>query len=501
MFKKSQLIALISISALLAPLFANAQIIVDPKFDPGLILSDEEALNTSAMSLQEIQDFLQNNNSYLAAYTTYNAHNTDNKSAAQIIFDAATHNYNCDGVTLSDNPNEAEKAAKCQAMTTVNPKFLLVLLQKEQGLIENSNPSQSSLDWATGYGCPDGWACNPYYQGFGKQINSAALQFRYYIDNLNKYSFKNGGTYTMANPYGPNPTITFTIKSKATAALYNYTPHIFNGNYNFYKIWQRYFPGGDIYYPSGSLIKATSSDAVYLIDGSQKRPFANRGALISRFDEKKIIIVGQNVIDHYATGTPLKFPNYSLIKTPDKKIYLLVDDKYRLIVSTAVFKKIGFSTDEILVAKTDDLKAYTKGADITATSTYAYGALVQDSKSKQIYYLSENQKAPIVDPILLKTKFKGRKIIAKTTAELKKYKTIDPILFGDGELLISPSADTVYLIDKGLKRPFADRDILLALGYNPENIISVSPQLLYLYDRGATISLTLNNATSTNPIQ
>ncbi|HNX10843.1 MAG TPA: hypothetical protein PKI61_01760 [bacterium] len=485
-------IALISLFSLLAILPGKllAQTEIDPNFRPGNIISDEEILNCNGMSLGEIQTFLEKKGSFLANYTTYNAHGTFGKSAAQIIYEAATANYDCEGVEMSDTPDEAEKQLKCRRVSTVNPKFLLVLLQKEQSLIENSAPTARQLDWATGYGCPDGWTCNPYYQGFGKQINSAALQFRYYIDHPNEFKYQPGNTYTFTNPYGTiiNEPMAVTIENRATAGLYNYTPHVFNGNYNFYKLWQSYFPGGSRRtYPDGSLLKTSTQPVVFLIENGQKKPFANMGALSTRFDINKIITVSPEVLEQYEPGGAIKYPNYSLIKTPEKKIYLLVDGNKRLIESDAVFRKIGFSSEELVSGTMDDLAAYATTTTITATSTYPLGALIMNTKNGGVYYVSEGQKAPIVDKVLLSTKFRGRRILKATEADLAKYPKISPVLFDSGELLKSNNAQAVYLIDNGQKRPFLSGSDFESLGYNWDNVITVSPQMLYLYPEGEAV--------------
>jgi len=484
---------LLLLGGLLLPALSHAQVgqaNIDPNFDPGNIISDQAILDYSSMNANDIQRFLDDHNGFLANYFTTNAHGTLNKSAAQIIYDASNNNYDCDGVTLSDTPTEAEKQAKCKIVNTVNPKFLLVLVQKEEGLVEDPAPQQSQLDWATGYGCPDNWSPNPYYKGFGKQINSAALQFRYYMDHPDQYNFKAGNTYTVTNTNADPSTIT--IENNVIAGLYNYTPHVYNGNYNFYKLWNKYFgPNGDwtnsekqITYPSGTLLKSDKSAQIWLIDNGQKNPFANYGALISRFDTNKVVTVKSDILNNYATGTPIKYPNYSIIKTQDKKIWLLVDDKKRLIPSDAVFKKIGFSKDEIIDGTTADLATYSTSTSLSATSTYAYGALIQNTKNGGIYYVSEDTKAPVIDKVLLKTKFNGKAIIKKTDKELAKYTTVAPVLFDDGELLRSSTNPAVYLIDGGKKRSFASGQTFETLGYKWTNVITVSPQLLALYPNG-----------------
>lgn len=91
-----------------SPVLAQAQTDINPNFNPNHILDDSEMLNYNSMGLTEIQNFLQNKGSFLANYSTLNAHG-DTRSAAQIIYDASHNNYDCWKVTLSDTPTEAEK--------------------------------------------------------------------------------------------------------------------------------------------------------------------------------------------------------------------------------------------------------------------------------------------------------------------------------------------------------------------------------------------------------
>ncbi|MFA5753958.1 MAG: hypothetical protein WC905_01170 [Patescibacteria group bacterium] len=486
--KISKIIPILMLAGMvfLAPRLLQAQEI-DPNFNPNLILSDSDIMSYDMMSLQDIQNFLQNKGSYLANYSAVNTHGVV-KSAAEIIYDATHKNYDCDGVTLSDTPTEAEKMSKCRCITTVNPRFILVLLQKEASLIEDSSPAQSRLDWATGYGCPDSWVCNPYYKGFGKQVNSAALQFLAYMNEPNRYTYKAGQTYTFTNPYGTisKEPIIVTPQNRATAALYNYTPHVYNGNYNVYKLWNRYFPKVSRYYPDGSIIKASDNPKVWLIENGKKRPFANWSAYVSRFKPEQIIAVNASDLENYPAGSEIKFANYSLIQTPDKKIYLLVDKEKRPFADLATFKKFGFNPEELETATIDDLSGYQVGKTITATSTYITGALIQDSVTGEIFYVEDGKKS-LVDKVLLKVKFVDKKIIKKTTKELKAYATSSPILFDEGTLTKTDTFPTVYLISGGKKRPFADDATFQKLGYNPANIIPASSQFLYNYDMGEKI--------------
>lgn len=462
---------------------------IDPNFNPSMIISDAELLDYSSMNLSQIQSFLEKYNSYLAGYQTINSHGTI-KSAAEIIYDAATSNYDCDNVTLSANPSEAEKKLFCRKITTISPKFLLVLLQKEASLIEDSSPSQSHLDWATGYGCPDNWTCNPYYKGFGKQVNSASLQFLAYMDSPQRYNFKAGQTYTFSNPYGTisNEKMVITIANQATAALYNYTPHVFNGNYNVYKLYQRYFPQRIAHYSNGSLLQARGEVGVWLIQNGTKRPFLTKSALVSRYDLNKIILVDAIELDAYTKGSPISLANYSIVKSPNANIYLIVGDEKRKFENSEVFKSFGFNPAEIIEASSQDLSYYKDGNPLTKNSIYPTGALLQDPRNGGVFFVQDGKKAPIVDRIFLQTIYKDRQIIKASAEEIDKYTKIEAIKFGDGELLKSNSANTVYLITNGYKKPFLTGEDFESLGYRWNNIITISPQLLSVYPTGLPVN-------------
>jgi len=451
-----------------------------PEFDPNNIISDEEILDSSSMTLAEIDEFLKSRGGYIA-YNKFKDHEGNIKTATEIIYNAS-NNYDCSKASISANPTKAEKEAKCDKVT-INPKFLLVLLQKEQSLLTEKNPTQRQLDWANGYGCPDGEACNKRWEGFGKQVNSAALQFFDYVKNPNRYSYKTGNSYEVTNTGRPSSMIR--PANHATAGLYNYTPHVYNGNYNFYKLWMKYFTRT---YPNGSLLQAKGEPGIWLIQNGKKRPFLSKGALTSRFDMNKVITVDKSVLDGYVKGSGLKFPQYSLVRSPRGTVFLIINDIKRGFSDNEAFRKIGFNPEEIVNASWEDINAYENGPSITATSSYPTGALLQDKKTGGVYWVTEGTKAPLWDSILLKTKFKGKSITPTTSDKLASYTTIEPTIFEDGELIKSNSSPAVYVIDNKKRRPITSGKTFEELGYKWKNVIPVTPKILALYEEGDPLS-------------
>ena len=200
-------------------------------------------------------------------------------------------------------------------------------------------------------------------------------------------------------------------------------------------------------------------------------------------------------------------PQYSLIRSPRGTIFLLVDDKRRGLASAEAFRKIGYNPEEIMDASWADINAYKEGVPITATSSYPTGALLQDKVSGGIYYVTEGTKAPLWDAVLLKTKFKWKSITPESPEKLASYKTVEPAIFNDGELLKSNISPAVYIIDNKKRRPIISGKVFEDLGYSWDNVIAVPDKILNLYEKGEQIKeifneeiLDIDNATSTKSI-
>ena len=422
-------------------------------FNPNYIISDHDLTDYRSMYMGEIQSFLQAKNSYLASYVDPYIRIT----AAQSIYDAAQ-------------------------LHKINPKYILVLLQKEQSLVEDPQPTQDQLDWATGYGICDGCkktdAKVQKYKGFTNQVDWGAGGTRYYFDHPNDFKFKVGNSYNIDGQQ-------VTIANHATRALFTYTPHL-HGNQNFYKIWQRWFASS---YLDGSLLQDSQNGGIYLIRDGKKYPFASKSAFLSRYNSfNKVIPANPSDLDKYTTGQAIKYPNYSLLQVPSGGIYLLDDDTLRPIASKEVFRLLGFNPEEIIPVKTDDIFFYKIGQPLTASSAYPTGALLQDTSTGGVYFVQNGIKQPIIARELIKLYFTHKKIIPASQTELAKYTTGDSIRLPDGELVTTPGDPAVYFISHGKKHPFASAKAFASLGYKWENIVTIPQRVLDLHEDGEIIT-------------
>lgn len=460
MFRKFRLfILLFLVSYLISPALAFAQDIDDEEesFNPNYIISDFEMTDYNSMSYENI-------NSFLKRKGILNELILPDKDgimqyAAEIIYRAAQDYH-------------------------ISPRVLLVTLQKEQSLIECDSINQRDLDWAMGYAvCDDCSKDDPLIQkfkGFGKQVDRAAWRLSYYAENPDEFHFQVGESFMIDGQL-------VTPNNQATVSLYNYTPHL-HGNSNFRKIWDRWFSRS---YPDGTLARVKTTDKsetkIYVIQNGLKREITSMSILLSRFDIKRLIDVNATDLDQYPDGLPIKYSNYSLLKSPKGTVYLLVNDTLRGFASADVFKTMGYQWAEVEDASWEDLANYQEGDPLTMNSVYPLGALLQDKTTGGVYYVADGLKHPIWSKELMVINYAKYKIIQVSPSELDKYTTAEPVMFPDGQLVKSPGDPKVYVISNGQKRPIADEYTFLSLGYKWNNVITTSDKALALHQTGEEI--------------
>lgn len=431
--------------------------------DFGNIISDRDMQDSKSISVSTIDRFLSSRAGALKNlfFDVVNGAGLASKKVSEIIYAAG------------------------QA-SQINPKVLLVTLQKEQSLIEDPSPSKNQLDWAMGYAvCDDCSKSDPAiqkYKGFVNQINSAASRLRYYFDHPNEFRHQAGQTHNIDG-------VSVLMKNQATANLYNYTPHL-HGNQNFSKFWNQWFVKN---YPDGTLLQVDGQAGIWLIEGGKRRPFLNRSAFLSNYDSDKVIKATTTDLEKYSIGAPIKYSNYSLIKMPTGGIYLLVDNVKHPIASRDVFRNLGFNPEELIDGDEDDVKWYPKGSPITLEKAYPQGALLRDPETKGVWYVENGIKSPIWSKDIMLSRFSGRPIMQSSIEELELYEKGEPVKFRDGEIVATKDPESlnrsVYVISNGQKRPIANREAFNALGYKWKNIIWTNDKVLDLHETGEMLDI------------
>ncbi|WP_307481882.1 LGFP repeat-containing protein [Microbacterium trichothecenolyticum] len=234
-------------------------------FQDGYLISDRNFLDSGSLTVDEVQSFL---NAQVPTCRANDGMPCLKDYVAQSTPSLAANSY-CSafpGGTMS----AARLIVTVSQVCGISPKVILVMLQKEQGLITDTSPSRGQYSAALGQGCPDGGVgCDPAFAGFFYQIYGAARQFQIYLKFPKSFSYQLGWNNILYQASPPDTsgrcgTKRVFIQNDATRALYVYTPYTPNqaaldnlygtgdfcsayGNRNFWRLYTDWFgnPVGD----------------------------------------------------------------------------------------------------------------------------------------------------------------------------------------------------------------------------------------------------------------
>jgi hypothetical protein len=265
-------------------------------FKAGSIMDDTVMTDTYTMSVAQIQNFL---NSKVSTCDT-------NGTRPSEMNNSGVPDYNHDGTIQRwewgkfkynqttfpclksykvGSTSSAQLIYNASQAYNINPQTLIVLLQKEAGLVTDTWPLSIQYRTATGYGCPDGAACDSQYYGLTNQLNWAAKLFHSVVtQNPNWYSpyIKGSNAKVYYNPTKSCGYSAVNMTSWTTASLYDYTPYQPNaaalaagygtgnscssyGNRNFYNYFTDWFGSTTV----GQIFQISGSSKTYLKSGNQ----------------------------------------------------------------------------------------------------------------------------------------------------------------------------------------------------------------------------------------
>ncbi|MBI4054090.1 MAG: hypothetical protein HY397_02045 [Candidatus Doudnabacteria bacterium] len=462
--------------------FAPIIAVANTDFDPGLLVADEAFGNYQAFaSADGIQRFLEVRGSMLADSSIEFLRKLKEpadldlknrledprpnlgrlRSAAELIFDAAS-------------------------LSKINPQVLLVTLQKEQSLIDGkfSDPSvlQKRLDRALGFACPDNGSCGEqflgfYYQLFGsvdKDGNrflgaSRSLAKSYYTEvagvrvgrgpmvdaqgntfgSASKVrTSRAGDTIVVDNTQGPPnnalATSQVTLKNAATAALYRYTPHVYNGNYNFWRFFRQWFKFGN-----GSLVKLSGDDQVYFIDNGQRRPVSGTVLTLRKLDVTAAFTISQTEAGDYPEAKPLPPPEGTLISPSTGGVRYLVEESKLRKLSDFIAGIAHYDTSKTIFLPDFEVNAYEVGEPALPSE----GTLLRSVSAPVVYIVAGKTLRPISGFVFGQRKYSFSDVIIGPDAELAGFAKSAPLPPQDGTLAKTKASPLVYYVALGQKYP------------------------------------------------
>jgi LysM repeat protein len=469
------LLALIGLTAI-----TEAQALDGNKFDPGLIISDSVFFDFGTMSVDDIQRFLESQVPVCKSKSTgmpclrnYKA-DTPEKSADP---------GKCAYMPAKTNISAAQMIYDISRACGINPRVLLVTLQKEQGLVQSTIPSPYMYRAAMGYGCPDSdpGICGKVWVGLFNQLYKAAGQFQWYGDPNGSFTYLRPGRQISID-YNPDSSKqcgkkTFTLKSQATANLYYYTPFTPNdaalrnlygigdrcsayGNRNFWRFYWDWF-GSPI--GGGFLLKSSTSD-VYFISNDVKYPLADPGLADDLAPLGPLGEISQDYLNSFPTGIPMT----RIVKTPavnGTSVYFFISGGKKYVFANCD-QATNFGLDcnnavELTRVQLDALPTGTFRPDVTAVVKSVAIAPATPS----YFLISPTKKYPLDCAKASNLGVDCTKATQWTTAQLNALPTVRLPLSSLGISAMLKNADgTRVFIQNGLKREVLDDASLSAAG-------------------------------------
>ncbi|MDZ4243654.1 MAG: hypothetical protein U1C57_00960 [Candidatus Doudnabacteria bacterium] len=511
-----------SIILISTPLLVLAQ---TTGFDPNLLISDERFSDTATLGGAEgIQKFLERQGSVLANTsadflvklrepdTALKSRLPDPRpnlgrlrTAAELIYDAATS-------------------------AGLNPQVVLVTLHKEQSLLGGNfltRDLQRALDRALGFGCPDEGGCGDIFLGFYHQLfgNFDASDNRFIgmpMSLMRSFNFEVGGIRVgrgpavdaLNNAYGngnrvrtarKGDTIMFentqgppnnapqyqqvTLSNFATAALYRYTPHVYNGNFNFNKFFIAWFR-----YPNGTLIQTAGDARVYVVDNDVRRPISSYVVTERGLNPAAVITLSALEFDAYSLGDVVPPKDGTLIKNSLGQIYLVEQGTRKLLTSfVAAQRKLNLA--EAVVLPDDEITSYTDGGKALP----AEGTLVKSKDNPAVYVITNNEKRLLSAFVFKQRKYSFADVLSAEAGELDGYPTGPLMAPLDGTLIKAAEEPAVYHVTNGQLQPLTFF-VFTNRGFRFRDVISVPKAELATWELGKPMppptGLLVKNTTS-----
>ena len=345
-------------------------------FDPGLIISDSVFYDFGTMSVADIQRFLDGRVSACRAAADRPGCLKDYRLSTP---GATGSPGRCESVPAKSNITAAELIYDIGRACGINPRVILVKLQKEQGLITSTDPSPRAYDFALGMDCPDSPSgCSAASAGFFWQLYKGVGQLNWYSNPAGSFTWLRPGT-TISRPYYPNrPSCgsqSFTLQNKATAALYYYTPYVPNqaaldnlystgdscssyGNRNFWRFFSDWF-GSPI--GGGFLLKAAKGETFFIVDELKYR-VSDPELLASLAPLGPIGEISKDYLDSFTTVGDMT----PLIRNATTDRYSFVDSGKRIRFTTCEqVASFGLNCGSAVTVTSPQFSALASGGDAT----------------------------------------------------------------------------------------------------------------------------------------
>lgn len=474
----------VSLALLLQPALASAQESVRSSFDPSVLIQDERFADVRTFGgPAAVQRFLESKGSPLADTSPAflaRLGEPATPSLKQALGDV--------GADLGRRRTAAELIWDASQTGGLNPQVILATLQKEQGLVlgggnTSADRIQRALDRAMGFDCPDSSGCGElfggfYYQLFGNvdtennrylgAVRSLAKSFNTPSGRgprQNGHDARVGEAVTLDNTLGGFDGVpasqTVVLGNRATAALYRYTPHVFNGNYNFWRFFTDWFK-----YANGTLVRVPGDDAVYSIQSGERRRVLGFVARARGLDLGNVLSLSPTEVGDYPAGALYGPADDTVIEVAGKSYVFL--DGVKHPASRFVLAQRKLNATPVVAVDASEAGQFPDGSQLTPfDGTVLRGTVIEDA------YRVENGVLRKFSPFTFKQTGAAKALKYVPDDELMSYPKAGWVPPLDGTLVKAAGAADVYVMGEGQKLPLAPA-LFKNLRFDARKVVTLS---------------------------
>jgi len=146
----------------------------------------------------------------------------------------------------------------------------------------------------------------------------------------------------------------------------------------------------------GDLVKSASSSTVYVVkaDGVTICQFPHANVYKSWGYPSNFSTVMTKDLSSYTVGSNIEFRDASLVKGDGPAVYLVYNNMKRPIVSDVVFLALGYDWDDITWLSDAFLADYTTGAVVDSSTMHPDGQIVKYAGNSAVYLIDNGMKRP-----------------------------------------------------------------------------------------------------------
>jgi len=159
--------------------------------------------------------------------------------------------------------------------------------------------------------------------------------------------------------------------------------------------------------------------------------------------------LGKGRVNAFSAIVPKPISEGSLFREIVTDNIFIVSGGVKRLVSDYVFKERGFSADSVIVDMTNQLSHVPDGLPLPPLD----GTLIKAQSDPTVFIINQEMKRPLTSLVFKSRGYRFSNVATLPDSEVALYQTGDWYWPPDGTLVLVSGNPTVYVMDKGVRRP------------------------------------------------